>query len=56
MLLTGKCSKDDITLNDFARPEDDNWKIEMLQQLLDERTFSNLDDEDTAWVNFLASN
>ena len=62
MLLTGKCSIDDVTFDDlrtfsyFTRPEDDYWKIEMLQHLLEERNFSILDDEDTAWLNFLASN
>ena len=62
MLLTEKCSIDDITLDDlrtfpyFSRPEDDYWKIEIMQHLLEERTFSTLDDEDTKWLNFLASN
>ena len=62
MLLSNKCSIEEITVEDiesfpyFPRPEEDNWKIEMMQHLLEEKNFSILDDTDNEWLDFLASN
>ena len=62
MLLCQKCSIDDITVDDinnfpyFPRPADEDWKCEMLQQLLEEKDFRILDKEETEWMDHLASN
>ena len=41
MLLTSKGSIDELCVNDhfsyFPRPEDDEWKIELLTQMIEER-------------------
>ena len=61
MLLCDKCSIDDISIDDinnfpyFPRPDDDNWKCEMLQHMLDEKCFRTLDDDEIQWMNYLAS-
>ena len=62
MLLSKKCSIDDITeddINNFPyhpRPVEDDWKCEMLQNILEEKDFSTLDNSDIEWMNYLASN
>ena len=61
MLLSNKTSIDDITVEDgdhfpyCPRPEEDNWKIEMLIQLMEERDRGYLEDEDLEWVNYLCT-
>ena len=54
-------SANDITVEDVdhfsycPRPEEDNWKIEMLIQLMEERDRGYLEDEDLEWVNYLCT-
>ena len=61
MLLSNKCSIDDITVDDinafpyFPRPDDEAWKCEMLQHMLEEKVFTTLDKTEVEWMNYLAS-
>ena len=62
MLLSKKCCIDDISEDDinnfpyYPRPIEDDWKCEMLQNILEEKNFSTLDNSDIEWMNYLASN
>ena len=62
MLLCNKNCIDDISMNDidnfqyFPRPEDDEWKTEMLNQMVDERDRGYLDEEEINWFNYLCTN
>ena len=62
MLLTDKLSIFDITPEDadhftyFPRPEEDIWKIEVIQCLLEERKLGNLDESDLELLNYLCEN
>ena len=62
MLLSKKCSNDEISEDDinnfpyYPRPVEDDWKCEMLQNILEEKNFSTLDNSDIEWMNYLATN
>ena len=62
MLLCNKNCIDDISMNDidnfqyFPRPEDDEWKTEMLNQMVDEKDRGYLDEEEINWFNYLCTN
>ena len=59
MILTGKNSISCIKIADidsfsyFTRPEEDQWKTEMLQHLVEERSNRGLDDSELEWLEFL---
>ena len=61
MLLLNKRSVEEISLNDVAnfpyypRPEDDEWKTEILTLMSEERDRGYLDKEDTEWFNYLCT-
>ena len=60
MLLTSKGSIDELCVNDhfsyFPRPEDDEWKIELLTQMIEERDRGQLDKEEMELFNYLCTN
>ena len=62
MLLTDKLSIYDIKTEDadhfpyFPRPEEDAWKTEVIQCLLEEREQGNLDESDLELLNYLCAN
>ena len=61
MLLVDKTNIGDIEVNDaesfpyFPRPEEDDWKIEVLQTMMEERELSSLDSSDQEAMNILCS-
>ena len=62
MILAKKHSIDDISLEDsdsfnyFSRPPEEEWKIELLTFMLEERELGNLDDDDKQLMEFICSN
>ena len=62
MLLTNKLSIFDITPEDadhfpyFPTLEENIWKIEVIQCLLEERDLGNLDESDLELLNHLCEN
>ena len=62
MLGVGKYSVYDITVGDsdsilyFPRPEEDSWKIDVLQLMMEEREQGYLDDTDQALMDHLCEN
>ena len=61
MLLSSKSNIEDISVNDgdqfpyFPRPEDEDWKAEMLNQLIDEKDRGCLDKEEIEWLDYLCT-
>ena len=59
MLICKKQFIEDIEIEDtcnflyFPRPGDDDWKLEMLQHLVEERNTGGLDDSQVEWLEFL---
>ena len=59
MLQSGRHDIYDIQLSDaevilyHKLEDDDEWKLEMLKHLLEERELGGLDIEDTAWLDYL---
>ena len=62
MLRVNKLSIYDVTMTDcdvipyFPRPEEDQWKIELLQLMMEEREMGRLDDSDQALFEYLCEN
>ena len=58
MMLAGKHSIHEIVLEDadnfayFPRPEEESWKLEMLDMMLEEER-ADLDDDELEWLEFL---
>ena len=61
MFLTGKQSIEDIEMVDvdnfpyFPRPEEDEWKLGMVEHLVEERDAGGLDDSQLEWLEYLCS-
>ena len=61
MLLCSKGSIEDISVNDcdqfpyFPRPEDEDWKAEMLNQFIEEKDRGCLDKEEIEWLDYLCT-
>ena len=60
MLECGKNNIRDITIGDFEAvsyhkydDDDEEWRIEFIKYLLEQRETSTLDDEDAAWLEHL---
>ena len=59
MIQTSRSDISEIQLSDiesiqyFELAEDEEWRVEMLRHLLEERDKSLLDDEDLEWLNYL---
>ena len=62
MLLTSGVCIDDISVNDcfniqyFPRPEDDDWKIEILTQMMEEKERGYLNEEENELFDHLCTN
>ena len=59
MLITKKQVIEDINIEDinsfpyFPRPYEDEWKLEMLEYLVEERNSGGLDESQVEWLEFL---
>ena len=59
MIQTSRSDISEIQVSDiesiqyFELAEDEEWRVEMLRHLLEEREKSPLDDEDLEWLNYL---
>jgi hypothetical protein len=59
MLITKKQVIEDINSEDinsfpyFPRPDEDEWKLEMLEYLVEERNSGGLDESQVEWLEFL---
>ena len=59
MMESGKHNISDITVDDFEAvsyhkyDDDEEWRIEFIKYLLEQRETSTLDDEDAAWLEHL---
>ena len=59
MMQTDKSDIREIQLSDienipyFDLAEDEDWRVEMLRHLLEEREKSPLNEEDLEWLNYL---
>ena len=62
MLICKKHFIEDIEIEDtssfpyFPRPGEDDWMLEMLQHLVEERNTEGLDDSQVEWLEFLCVN
>ena len=59
MLITKKQVIEDINIEDinsfpyFPRPDEDEWKLEMLEYLVEEQNSGGLDESQIEWLEFL---
>ena len=62
MLISSKLNIEEIDIEDsnlfeyFPRPKEDEWKIEVIKILMEERELGNLDESDQELMDYLCCN